>query len=231
MSYYRRSCKHTNRQNVLKIFCSIYITKFLSSKWNSRRFSLMCFTSRQVTPVISHHRHHNQRGTYVLRAGEQPHMNGIKECWHWLKQQVKKESASEVRLPFFPEFFGKSQNPKILGFFPKMLGKIPKIPQNFGEKTVGFPTFPHFFVRDLVFFLSEVDAESPTELRQNKIERVWGRIQKTLVQNDTSACKIWLSQKVGNFPKFQPSPIWQNGIKNAIKWECNAGKWWNLRQK
>ncbi len=43
------SFQHTLGPKVLKFFRPIYITKFLDSNWNSRRFSQLWFTSQQVT--------------------------------------------------------------------------------------------------------------------------------------------------------------------------------------
>ena len=69
-----------------------------------------------------------------------------------------------VRLPKNAEIFGISQIWEIAqksGQFPRFLGYFPD-----------FWEFAHFLDRYLVFFRSEVDAESPTEHRQIKIGRV-----------------------------------------------------------
>ena len=75
--------------------------------------------------------------------------------------------------PKFPTFFGRF--PRFLGNFPDFLGFIPLFLGNFPKKVDDFPEkweIRDILDRDLVFFRSEVDAESPTELRLTKIGRV-----------------------------------------------------------
>ena len=69
-----------------------------------------------------------------------------------------------------PKFWAAQIPPKIWEIAQKS-GQFPRLFPRFWE-------FAHFLDRYLVFFRSEVDAESPTEHRQIKIGRVWGTIEK-----------------------------------------------------
>ena len=74
-----------------------------------------------------------------------------------------------VKLRFLSEIVGTSQISHFFGTLSHFFGTLSHI---FGTLPTFCPTFRDILDRNLVFFRSEVDAESPTELRSVKIQRV-----------------------------------------------------------
>ena len=98
-----------------------------------------------------------------------------------------------MKLPKNAEIFGISQIWEIAqksGQFPRFLGYFPD-----------FWEFAHFLDRYLVFFRSEVDAESPTEHRQIKMGRVWGIIEKGMEEMAADPVQKMTKSKSGKCPK------------------------------
>jgi hypothetical protein len=84
--------------------------------------------------------------------------------------------------------------------------------------------------RYLVFFRSEVDAESPTELRQIKIGRVWGTIEKDKEEMAARPVEKMTKSKFGKFPTFCNHPKNRKRTQKWIKHWFLVLKTWNLRQ-
>ena len=121
---------------------------------------------------------------------------------------------SPVKLPKNAEIFGISQIWEIAqksGQFPRFLGYFPD-----------FWEFAHFLDRYLVFFRSEVDAESPTEHRQIKIGRVWGTIEKGMEEMAADPVQKMTKSKSGKFPKSGQHP---KKWKWTSKWNISANCW------
>ena len=114
-----------------------------------------------------------------------------------------------MKLPKNAEIFGLPKLPKIWeiaqksGQFPRFLGYFPD-----------FWEFAHFLDRYLVFFRSEVDAESPTEHRQIKIGRVWGTVEKGMEEMVADPVQKMTKSKSGKFPKSGKYPKnWKINLK------------------
>ena len=120
--------------------------------------------------------------------------------------------------PTFPTFCGKF--PTFRWRLSRFLRNFPLSVRNFREIWEITQHFSHF--RDildsyLVFFRSEVDAKSPTELQQTKNGRVWGTVEKIQEEMAPEPVKIWLlliKSKSGKIPTFRKFP---KKMENARK--------------